>query len=69
MKTIKQELFIGNVYGLEKNKSILNEIVEVFTDETSDTIASAYVLVKEVIKRNDLKVTVKGYDVSKLIND
>lgn len=66
---MKRELFIGNVYGLDQQKSLLNEIVEVFTDETSNTLASNYVLVKEVIKMNDLKVTVKGYDVSKLIND
>lgn len=60
-----KETFIGNVY--DEQKDLINKVIEVFTDETTSTIESYYVLVKDVLATNGHNMCVKGYNVSDLI--
>lgn len=54
----------GNVY----QKAQINEIVEVFTNE-SDLIESSYIIVKDYKHIKDNKYIIRGYNVTNLIID
>lgn len=54
----------GNIY----QKAQLNEIVEVFTNE-SDLIESSYIIVKDYKRIKDNKYNIRGYNVTNLIID
>lgn len=54
----------GNIY----QKAQINEIVEVFTNE-SDLIESSYIIVKDYKRIKDNKYIIRGYNVTNLIID
>lgn len=61
---MEQINLMGNVY----QKAQINEILEVFTNE-SDLIESSYIIVKDYKRIKDNKYIIRGYNVTSLIID